>query len=143
MIKLASYNVFDELGGVEGQQFMVRLGRMPGIEIPALAAVVGIKRASDILNGWKAIVVPPANEEFATVVKQQPTVKKWAAYGSELTRHTAATYTYSRKVQEKEAELKALKEKERTNGTAIMVPGQNTQDFKVEIVKPFIDSLPF
>lgn len=142
MIKLAT---FEGTGVDKGicQAFMVRLSNMPNATIPALAAMVGIKRAEHILDGWKSLVVPEANLEFRGVVKQQPQVKKWAAFGSDLTRHTAVTYKYSASTQKKEAELKEIKEQERTNGTAITIPGNSTQEFKIELVQPFIDTLPF
>lgn len=142
MIKLASFEEMDSTKAIY-QQFMVRIGNMPNATIPAMAAMVGIKRAEDILDVWKSLVKPSANAEFRDIVKQQPGVKKWAAFGSELSRHSAVTYKYSAATQKKEEELKKIKEQERTNGTAIAVPGDSTQEFKIELVKPFVDTLPF
>ena len=140
MIKLAS---MDGMPGQGSQEFLIRIGNMPNKAVPSMAAMVGIKRAEDVLGIWKGLVVPTANEEFRDIVKQQPSVKKWAAFGSDITRYTAVTYKYSDKAQKMEADLKALKEKERDNGTAIAIPSISAQEFKMELVKPFVDTLPF
>lgn len=144
MIKLASFSVFTELAdGPSGQQFLARVGNMPDVSVPSMAAMVALKRAEDVIGGWKTLVVPTANEEFRDIIKQQPNVKKWAAFGSEITRYSAVTYRYSEKAQKMEADLKALKEKERGDGTAIAIPSTSAQEFKMELVKPFVDTLPF
>ena len=124
--------------GMPGDEVFPLLAQIAGTPYPAMAAVVGIKVASSVLDEWRRVAIPQANEDFRAAVAAAPGEKKWSAFGADLSRHSAVQYEYSDKVKELDAKLKALKASERKAGTATLIPSlAESQEFSVSLPSPY------